>query len=206
MRVRSTITRSGSTVADLSVIYTFIVGPGSATNGSDYTSLSGSVTIPAGQLSATVTVTPLVDAVEGDETVTLVLVDRPPYLLGAQTTAVVTIADAPAPVVTITATDDTATEAGLTTGTFTFTRTGSTAVSLTVNYTISGTATHLQDYQQVFSPVVIPVGQASVTRTLIPIQDSLMESPETVTFTLTDHANYDLGSQFVATVTITSDE
>ena len=47
---------------------------GTATAGSDYTALAGSVVIPAGSLTATVTVTPINDtAVEPDETVVATL-------------------------------------------------------------------------------------------------------------------------------------
>jgi len=54
-----TITRSGSTTASLTV--NFALG-GTASNGTDYNSLPSSVTIPAGAASATVTVTPVDDA------------------------------------------------------------------------------------------------------------------------------------------------
>lgn len=105
-------------------------------------------------------------------------------------------------------TDPTGSEAGLETGTFTFTRTGDTTAPLNVFYTIGGNASHGTDYDVIFSPWTIPAGQASVTRTVIPHQDSQPESPETVTLTLTDMANYNLGlaGTETATVTITSDE
>ena len=54
-----TVTRTGSTAADLVVHYT--VG-GTATNGTDYTLLTGTVTILAGANTATITVTPVDDA------------------------------------------------------------------------------------------------------------------------------------------------
>jgi len=88
-----TVTRAGSTASPLAVTYT--VG-GTATNGTDYTSLSGSVTIPAGAGSATITVTPIADSLaEGDETVVVTLSANPNYGLGAANSATVTIADAP---------------------------------------------------------------------------------------------------------------
>ncbi len=87
-----TITRSGDTSADLTVTYT--VG-GSATNGTDYNALSGTVVIPAGQSSVTFTVTPVNDAnaTEGSETVELTLTDGAAYDLGSSVTATVTIED-----------------------------------------------------------------------------------------------------------------
>src|SRR5204862_2772236 len=62
-----TVTRTGNTTGSLVVNY---VVTGTATAGSDYTALSGTVTIPIGQASATITVPVLDDAlVEGSETV-----------------------------------------------------------------------------------------------------------------------------------------
>ncbi|MBD2500053.1 choice-of-anchor I family protein [Anabaena azotica] len=85
-----TLTRTGDTTAALTVTYT--VG-GTATNGIDYNGLTGSVVIPAGQASATITITPVNDATtEGNETVTLTLVDGVSYDLGVAN-ATVTIAD-----------------------------------------------------------------------------------------------------------------
>ncbi len=87
-----TITRTGDTTAALTVAYS--VG-GTATNGSDYNSLTGSVLIPAGQTSAAISVTPVNDgnAVEGNETIRLTLVDGGGYDLESIPDATVTIAD-----------------------------------------------------------------------------------------------------------------
>jgi spore coat protein U-like protein len=85
------------------------------------------------------------------------------------------------PTVTLTATDDTASEAEPDSGTFTFTRAGSTTASLDVLYSISGTATNGTDYSPTLSgSVTIPAGQASATVTITPSQDNLVESAETV--------------------------
>ena len=72
----------------------FYTVTGTATNSSDYTTLSGSVTIPAGQSSATINVGPIDDTVaEGPETVILTLVDVAGYSVGTPSTDTVTIAD-----------------------------------------------------------------------------------------------------------------
>jgi hypothetical protein len=66
---------------------------GTATPGGDYAVLSGSVTIPAGQTSATIEVAPVSDfALEGEETVVVTLLPGL-YALGTATQAVVTITD-----------------------------------------------------------------------------------------------------------------
>ncbi|MDD5522887.1 MAG: DUF2341 domain-containing protein [Kiritimatiellae bacterium] len=67
---------------------------GTAVNGVDYSTLSGSVLIPAGQTNATITVTPIEDLlIESDETVTATLMAGG-YIIGSQSNAVVTIHNA----------------------------------------------------------------------------------------------------------------
>jgi hypothetical protein len=110
------------------------------------------------------------------------------------------------PTVSVAATDNTATEAGLTTGTYTFTRTGDTAAALTVNYTLTGTATTGSDFVPLGTSVVIPAGQTQTTKTLTPKQDNLQESPETIILTLKQGPNYAVGTPASARVTLTSDE
>jgi putative intracellular protease/amidase len=71
---------------------------GTATDGSDCTALTGSITIPAGQASANVTVTPIDDtATENDETVTLTITPNRMYRPGSTITSTATIADNDAP-------------------------------------------------------------------------------------------------------------
>ena len=65
--------------------------------------------------------------------------------------------------VTISATDNTATEAGRTTARFTLTRTGSTALPLTVRYTVGGTAIGGKDYVALPGHRTIPAGSATAT-------------------------------------------
>jgi hypothetical protein len=200
-----TITRTGVTTSALDVTVTI---SGTATNGTDYTTISTTVTIPANAASVDVTITPTDDAlVEAAETVTLTLTDGAAYDLGATTSATVTItSDDILPVVSIAATDPNAAEAGADTGTFTITRTGVTINALDVTVTISGTATNGTDYTTISTTVTIPASAASVDVTITPTDDALVEAAETVILTLTDGAAYDLGATTSATVTITSDD
>ena len=86
-----TITRGGDLTSPLTVNYT--VG-GTATNGSDYSTLSGSVVIAAGSASATVVVTPADDGLdETNETVVLTLAAGAGYQVGSSNDDTVTIAD-----------------------------------------------------------------------------------------------------------------
>ncbi len=205
-----TVTRSGSgpalTSGDLTVNYTIA---GTATNTTDYSTLSGSVTIPDGQANAVITITPVDDSdIEADETVLLTLASGG-YSIGSPASDTVTIVSDDVPTVAITATDATATEAGQTTGTFTVTRSGSgpalTSGDLTVNYTIAGTATNTSDYATLSGSVVIPDGQTSATITVTPVDDSDIEADETVVLTLAS-GGYSIGSPASDTVTIVSDD
>jgi hypothetical protein len=109
-------------------------------------------------------------------------------------------------VVSITATDPNAAEAGLDTGTFTFSRTGSTSAALTVNYTVSGSAKSGKDYKTLGSSVKFPRGSATVTKTVTPVQDKLVEDDESIVLTLVSGTGYSLGNPSSATVTLTSDD
>ena len=200
-----TVTRTGSTAAALTVSYT--VG-GTATAGSDYTALPGSVTIAAGAASATIAVTPINDTLlEVDETVVVTLSTSASYAMGAPSSGTVTIvSDEVLPTVTLAATTATATEAGTSAGVFTVTRTGSTAAALSVLFSVGGTATPGADYLTLPGSVTIAPGAASATITVTPINDTLLEVDETVVVTLSPSAGYAVGGSGSGTVTIVSDE
>jgi hypothetical protein len=198
-----TLTRSGSAAllaAPLTVTYT--VG-GTALSGADYTALSGTVTFASNVATATVEVTPVADATtEGAETVKLTLTTVAPYDLGSPAEATVAITDTNFPLVTVTAFDSTAAETANNRGTFRISRVGSTAASLTVTFTVTGTATNGTDYQALPLTVTFGVGQADVDLVVLPTQDGVAEGSETVIVTVTDGATYDVGAPDTATVTI----
>jgi hypothetical protein len=199
---RFRVTRTGSSAAPLTVFYAV---RGTATGGSDYAALPGSLTIPARASSAALTVTPINDGLmEDTESVTVVLAARSTYTLGTPSRATVTITSDE--VVTITATDGTATEAGRTTGRFRVSRSGSMTAPLTVFYTIAGTATSGSDYVAVPNRVTIPAGVSAASIVITPINDALVEGTETVTLTLAARTTYTLGAPRSATVSIVSDE
>ncbi len=110
------------------------------------------------------------------------------------------------PAVTVTSGDPNASETGPNTGTFTIARTGATTSPLSVNFTISGTATGGSDYAAISSPVAIPAGSASVTLTVTPLDDTDGESSETVTLTAAAGSGYSVVSPSSATVTIADND
>ncbi|MFB2981937.1 Calx-beta domain-containing protein [Microseira sp. BLCC-F43] len=93
-----TITRTGSTATALTVNYS--VG-GTATNGSDYSSLTGSVVIPVGATSVTLPINVIDDSlVEGNETAIVTLLTNAAYTIGSANGATVNIGDNDAATVT----------------------------------------------------------------------------------------------------------
>ena len=110
------------------------------------------------------------------------------------------------PTVTIAANLPNASETGPTNGQFTVTRTGATTSALTVNYAITGTATNGADYSALLTSVTIPASSATATITVTPVNDTLVESNETVILTLSANAAYTIGSPNNATVTIADND
>ena len=110
------------------------------------------------------------------------------------------------PVVKIAATDNSATEAGPTSGTITFTRAGNTDLDLEVKYKIGGTATSGSDYDPIPDSVIIPAGSDMATVVISAIDDLLAEVDESVSLTVEPDSTYIVSSKDTATVTIKSDE
>jgi hypothetical protein len=193
------VSRTGSSSAALVVRYRL---GGTASNGSDYAPLSGSVTIPAGQLSAMIAVTPVNDVeFEGPETVDVTVEPDGAYTVGAASSARVTIADNDRPIVTIVATDALAAEGGLDTGTFTISRTGPTTAALRVTFTSWGSAV-TDDYAPLGNQIFIPAGASEVTLTVSAVADGLTEPDEVVNVALTGNSGLTVGTPDSALVVI----
>ena len=132
-----TVSRTGGTEAALVVSYAV---SGTATPGTDYTALPGTVTIPAGNPSATLIVTPVDDtSVEGEETVVVTLSSSSSYTVGSPGSATVTIADNDSVISTIsgTVTNNGTGLAGVTIN-LTGAATKSTTTDVNGNYSFSG--------------------------------------------------------------------
>ncbi|MBI4657829.1 MAG: S8 family serine peptidase [Verrucomicrobia bacterium] len=199
-----TLTRTGSTASALTVKFT-LGGP--AVNGTDYQRLESSIIIPAGEISATLTVTPIDDAEREDiEAVILTLASDAAYAVGSPNNATVTIEDndgAPTlPVVTVVATDEKAAEAGPDAGEFTISRTGDTAAAMAVQFALEGTAVNGTDYKTLATSVTMAAGAASAVVKVEPVDDTAVESGETVVLTLKEDAAYKVGTSNSATVAI----
>ncbi|MEP7010170.1 MAG: peptidoglycan DD-metalloendopeptidase family protein [Acidobacteriota bacterium] len=110
------------------------------------------------------------------------------------------------PVVSVTATDVTATENPMTSGTFLIQRTGSTASALSVTYTILGTAIMGVDHSLGQGTVTIPAGVSAFTIPVFPADDFYVEDDETVVLSLQPSLAYTVGSPGSAVVTIISED
>ena len=196
-----TLTRTGSTTGALTVNLTI---SGTATSGGDYTAIPATVDFLAGSATATVPVNVIDDSVgEVVETI-IATVAAGGYTVGSPSVATINLTD-DEPGVTITASDASAGEPGGNTGTIVVTRSGSTAAALTVNATISGTATAGTDFDAISTPIVIPAGSASAALTVTPLDDFVPESNETVIVTINGGV-YLISGPASATVTITDDD
>jgi len=111
------------------------------------------------------------------------------------------------PTVTIRTVDDTASEVPLSdVGKTRIVRTGCLDLSLSVSYTIGGTANNGADYQMLSGKATIPVDSDSVVTTIRPINDDVHEPNETVIQTVKSATNYIVGSPKTSTITIHSNE
>ncbi|MES2658842.1 MAG: Calx-beta domain-containing protein [Verrucomicrobiota bacterium] len=191
-------TRSGDTSAALTVL---IPPPaGTATKTADYTFTPDSTpyggyftfTIPGGQASLNVTVTPVNDTfTEATETIQMQLASNGTYLSNTANSVVMTLQDndSGVPVVSVAATDPDAMESPADPGVFTFTRSGSTTAPLDLSVNWQGAAINGIDYTALPSTVTIPTNQSTTTVTVNPLDDSIAEPVKDVTATINPAPN-----------------
>ena len=184
-----TVTPDDPAVSATVISYTVT---GTATAGTDYTALSGSVTVPAGSTSATIFVTGIVpdSLVEGAETVVITLnsitMSSPGVTINSfNDIDSIDILDGDAATVSIVGTTD-GNEAGPINGVFTVSQTTASVNDTVLTYTVAGSATSGVDYTALSGSVTITGGLTSASITVPVIApDDLVEGTETVTITLT---------------------
>ena len=196
----------GSAPGNVSVNYTV---SGTATSGVDFTAPSGVVTLGGSNVNtAEITVAAINDGVPEDlETLTVTITPSANYqAFGPTSRATIWFFDAQQPTLFVDANTNgyppsiAESSSG---GTFYISRTGSTASSLPVNYTLSGTAVNGSDYQLLSGTATILAGASGVDVPIIPINDTLAEGTETITLTLAPGA---YGRGPAATNYLTDDE
>ncbi len=105
------------------------------------------------------------------------------------------------PVISVTKLNDAA-ENG-TDGTFEFARTGDRTSSLTVNYTVSGTATAGTNYTALSGSVTFAAGSSTADVSVATIDDGVTDDPDqTVTLTVGSGTGYTVSSPSVASLSI----
>lgn len=205
-----TVTLSAAAPAS-GVTVTYTLG-GVAISGTDYTdALAGSVTIPSGSISGTITLTPIDDLdFEGTESINITLNSASSsYTIPAGTsTANISLLDNDSPpAVTVVA--GTAAAEPATSGTFTINLSApAPAGGLTVTYTLSGSALLNTDYNDALGgSIVIPAGSNSGTITLSVIDDADVEGNETISITLNTVNNvFVIGSPNNATINLNDND
>lgn len=182
---------------------------GTATADEDYTLASGTVAFAAGEMVRSIPLSILDDGTqESAETVVVTLSNPVGVVLQSQKVHTFTINDDDLPVVSIIASDATATESPSDTGTFMISRTGPTVGALNVTLNRTGTATSGSDYAAITTPLTltIPDGQSTVTLTVNPVNDTSNEGTETVIETIASNASYTIGTPTSATITLLDDD
>jgi ELWxxDGT repeat protein len=200
-----TVTRSAATADAVWVLWT--TAPGTATQLVDYTTRSGTVIFPAGQLTQPVVVPIVNDTTYEPDEVFYVRLSHPNYgVLGKAEGQCTIISNDLQP--TLTVADVTAGEgnAGTSNLTFTVTLSGWSGYTTTVDFaTADGTATAGTDYQAQSGTLTIPAGATSGT-VVVPIIGDLIDEPnETLTLNLSNPVNATL-ARAQATGTITDND
>ncbi|MCM4154152.1 hypothetical protein DHD05_21395, partial [Arenibacter sp. N53] len=203
-----TASRTGATTSAASA--TFTVTAGSA-NAADFGGAlpSGPVNFAAGSATANFTVNVSGDTtVEPNETFTVTLsAASAGYTIGTAT-ATGTINNDDSYTASITANDPTASEAGSAIGQFTVDlgTTNTNGSAIVVNYTIAtggSNATNTTDYATLGGSVSIGNNQQTALITITPVDDGLVEGPETVILTLAAGTGYAVAGAPNNTATVT---
>ena len=207
--VTVTVLRIGPAFGTVTVDYACAAG--SATNGFDYTAVSGTLTFLPGIASKTFTVPILSDTVfEATESMSMVLTNPTGSArLGPQSIATISIADNDPPgALRFSAAAYTVSEAGAL-ATITVQRTQGTASAVTVDYATvaGGTATAGTDYIATSGTLAFNANDTSKTFTVAVLNDALYAGGVTMNLALSNPTGgATLGTPSTAVLTITDDD
>ncbi len=201
-----TVLRTGGSAGTVTVDY--LTADATATAGDDYTNTSGTLTFTNGQASKTISISLVNDSsVEGDETFNITLTNATGgSILGAYTNVLATIRDNDS----VFNFSTNAVETIETVGNLplTITRTGGTIAAASVRYSATnGTAISASDFKAFSGTVNFAAGETSKTISLGIINDTAVESDETLTVGLDQPTGEGVvGTNGVVTVTITDND
>jgi hypothetical protein len=190
---------------------------GSATAGSDYTSVSGKLTIPAGAASGTINIPITGDTtIEPDETFTLNLTNATNVGFNLSPTVTVTIVNDDATLQFNNAASSVNESAGF--ATVTVTRVGDTSRLATVQYATTdtaglqnctlanGKASERCDYATAVGLLQFGIGQTTKSIFIPVVNDALVEGDETFTINLNAATGAILATPTAATITIVDND
>ena len=174
---------------------------GTATPGVDFLAPANPVTIPAGALSALISIEPIDDGiVEGTETVDITLTGATGATLGTSLTAAVTIEETPVLSASISGgTTILESDAPID---LMVSLSGPAPLPTNVLFAVAGTATPGADFLINSSPLTIPQGASFGFITIEPLPDSMMESTETIEVTLLAVSGGQVAAPATATVNL----
>ncbi|MCO5052628.1 MAG: hypothetical protein M9920_10020 [Verrucomicrobiae bacterium] len=198
-----TLTRTGNTADPLTVNYTVT---GTATSGTDYVALPGSVTFQAGEVSTVIPVVVTDDSeAEFTETVVLTIDGSLDYAIGNGSATVSILDDEPA-TISIAPVGEMRLLEGYSAQKlgFTLSRKGLISSALSINISYSGTAANGVDYNAPAS-VALAAEAATATFYVTPIDDDTYEGDETLNLTV-GSGSYTVGTPSVANVTVIDDD
>ncbi|MBF0148341.1 MAG: hypothetical protein HQL84_18675 [Magnetococcales bacterium] len=175
---------------------------GNTTANVDYTTSTGTLTIPAGQTSGTITVPVLGDTLDEVNDLFRVTLSNPVNGFIADSQGDATIIDNdPVPTVAFTAASQSINEGALVTATLQLST--ASGLDVSVPFTASGTATAGTDYSNLTaSPITIPAGSSSVDVTFRAALDAVSDDAETVVLTLGTPTYATLGTIATHTATL----
>ena len=187
----------------------FATTDGTATAGSDYVPISGTVTFNPGETTKSVAVSVLGDNIDEIHETFFVTVSNPMNASIATGQGTGTISDDDGPTVSIGNSSITEGNTGLSDAVFTVTLSAPSVQDVTVNYgTAGGTATSNVDFQRVFAGTLfIPAGSTSGTITIRVIGDFVIEPNEQFTVILQSPNNATIATgKGTGTGTIVNDD
>jgi len=195
------VTRTGNTAFSATVDYATAID--TAILGTDYTVQSGTLSFAAGETSKTITVATIDDSIiEGNETLTVNLsnVSNGGTLANSSATGEIVDNDFAFAISEATATEGGALQ-------FTITRTGNTAIAATVDYaTVNDTAMSGTDYTTQNGTLSFAAGETSKIISVATVDDSVIESSETLRVNLSNVSNSGTLINSTATGTVTDND
>ena len=208
----ATFTVSLSAASTQTVSVQLATANGTATAGADYTAKTGTVTIPAGQTSATFSVALLGDVIDeaAAETFTVTLSNPVGATLGVVTSTTTSIADNDAaPTISISPATSTVNEANFTIG-YTVSLSAASAQTITVNVATApassgATATAGSDFTAKSETLTFAPGVTTQALSVAVLDDARLEGTEAFSVNLSAPSNATLAIG-AATVTIADNE